>query len=612
MIDIEAWLRELDEEEDVDIKNNEEYQTKLFEEYILRSTNHAEERKKLNTRYQNGEPVMGEHGLRKELAAFDLSYFGRAYLPHYFIRKSPHFHEELDEIWEKGVMKDLNPTKEARTISRMKGSRNVTAAPRGHAKSTNFTFKDDLHAILYGYKHYIIILSDSSEQAEGFLEDIKTELEENANIIMDFGSLKGDKAWRSGVILTSTNIKVEAIGSGKKVRGRRHRNWRPDLIVLDDIENDENVNTPEQRRKLKSWFEKAVSKAGDTYTDIMYMSSIRAEMSGDTDALLQRLNKLKSLEKRGVLNSIAEGLRTSTVERFQSEKSPEGVGWTPSIRARESGGKTLTDTTTLKTSIHSQADESGLAVGTNDIRAATLQFGDERTIRAILGQLQTTMSGSEAATKYKSFLNQATKAGEALGLQLTDDNNRLLSTPEILEKLKGKYGETIDAVEKKELKDAFGTDEAVAMIDLLYNNVDSLTTGVDDLSASMKQGSSVTKEMAEAINNTPEQKFQVLKQQIHNNAEELGNGLLPAVNDTMDKVSGLIKRGGEWISNNQQTVQTIMNIALKLGVFLVVAGSVMGIVGSLGKLFLSMKNTIGIVKTAVMGLNTAFLASPVT
>ena len=231
---------------------------------------------------------------------------------------------------------------------------------------------------------------------------------------------------------------------------------------------------------------------------------------------------------------------------------------------------------------------------------------------AILGQLQTTMSGSEAATKYKSFLNQATKAGEALGLQLTDDNNRLLSTPEILEKLKGKYGETIDAVEKKELKDAFGTDEAVAMIDLLYNNVDSLTTGVDDLSASMKQGSSVTKEMAEAINNTPEQKFQVLKQQIHNNAEELGNGLLPAVNDTMDKVSGLIKRGGEWISNNQQTVQTIMNIALKLGVFLVVAGSVMGIVGSLGKLFLSMKNTIGIVKTAVMGLDTAFLASPVT
>ena len=92
--------------------------------------------------------------------------------------------------------------------------------------------------------------------------------------------------------------------------------------------------------------------------------------------------KMKSSGRVFSRDSIAEGLRTSTVERFQSEKSPEGVGWTPSIRARESGGKTLTDTTTLKTSIHSQADESGLAVGTNDIRAATLQFGDGRTIRA--------------------------------------------------------------------------------------------------------------------------------------------------------------------------------------------------------------------------------------
>lgn len=171
-------------------------------------------------------------------------------------------------------MKGRNPAKEAKIISREKGSRNVVAAPRGHAKSTNFTFKDSLHAVLYTYKHYILILSDSSDQAEGFLEDIKTEIEENANIIMDFGSLKGEKAWRTGVILTKSDIKVEAIGSGKKVRGRRHRNWRPDLIVLDDIENDENVNTPEQRKKLKSWFDKAVSKAGDTYTDIMYIGTI--------------------------------------------------------------------------------------------------------------------------------------------------------------------------------------------------------------------------------------------------------------------------------------------------------------------------------------------------
>lgn len=274
MIDIDSWMKELEEEGDIDARNNEEYQIRLFEEYVLRGLDHQDERKKLNERYQAGEDVIGEHGLRKELAAFDMSYFGRAYLSHYFIRKSPHFHEELDEIWSQRVMKGRNPLKEAGIISRLKGSRQVVAAPRGHAKSTSFTFKDNLHAILYEYKHYILILSDSSEQAEGFLDDIKTELEDNANIIMDFGSLKGDKVWRTGVILTKTDIKAEAIGSGKKVRGRRHRNWRPDLIVLDDIENDENVNTPEQRKKLKNWFNKAVSKAGDTYTDIMYIGTI--------------------------------------------------------------------------------------------------------------------------------------------------------------------------------------------------------------------------------------------------------------------------------------------------------------------------------------------------
>lgn len=231
---------------------------------------------------------------------------------------------------------------------------------------------------------------------------------------------------------------------------------------------------------------------------------------------------------------------------------------------------------------------------------------------AILGQLQTTMSGSEAATKYKSFLNQASSAGEKLGLTFLDTNNQLRSMPDILTELKSKYGETIDAVEKRELKEAFGTDEAVALIDLLYNNVETLDSGIQDLQGSMKNGISVTEEMAEAINNTPEQKFKILEQQIHNNVEELGSGLLPAVNNTMDKVSGLIQKGSEWISNNQETVQSIMNIALKLGVFLAIAGSVMGVVGSMGKLFLSAKNAIGLIKIAVLGMNTAFLASPIT
>ncbi len=230
---------------------------------------------------------------------------------------------------------------------------------------------------------------------------------------------------------------------------------------------------------------------------------------------------------------------------------------------------------------------------------------------AILGQLQTTMSGSEAATKYKAFLNAAASAGDKLKLSFVDANNQLLSTPEILEKLKGKYGDTIDAVEKQQIKEAFGTDEAVAMIDLLYSDIDGLSGGIDSMAESMKKGTAVTTEMAEAINNTPAQKFQVLKQQIHNNVEELGNGLLPVVNETMDKVSGVIQKGSEWISNNQKTVQSIMNIALKLGIILTVLGTVIGVVGTVGKAVLAAKNAITAVKGAWAVLSGAFAASPV-
>ncbi|CAH8249710.1 hypothetical protein WJ0W_006894 [Paenibacillus melissococcoides] len=65
--------------------------------------------------------------------------------------------------------------------------------------------------MVYEYKHYPIILSDSSDQAEGFLTDIKTELEDNPAISEDFGSLKG-RVWKGSVLVTSTDIKVEAIG----------------------------------------------------------------------------------------------------------------------------------------------------------------------------------------------------------------------------------------------------------------------------------------------------------------------------------------------------------------------------------------------------------------
>lgn len=230
---------------------------------------------------------------------------------------------------------------------------------------------------------------------------------------------------------------------------------------------------------------------------------------------------------------------------------------------------------------------------------------------AILGQLQTTMSGSEAATKYKAFLNAAASAGDKLKLSFVDTNNQLLTTPEILSQLQSKYGDTLDAIEKQQIKEAFGTDEAVAMIDLLYNDIGGLQSGIDSLSVSMKSGIDVTQSMAQAINDTPAQKMEVLKQKIHNNVEELGNNLLPVFNETLEKVDGLIQKGSDWISENQNTISTLMNVAMKLGVILIVAGSLIGVIGTVGKAVNTTKLAVTALKSAWTVLSGAFAASPV-
>lgn len=116
------------------------------------------------------------------------------------------------------------------------------------------------------------------------------------------------------------------------------------------------------------------------------MSSISVRLDGEVDGLLARLNRMSGIDKAGIMNAIAEGIRTSTLERFRSEESPEGTKWSPSIRASKQGGKTLTKSAVLKNSIRAEADGSGAAVGTNLAYAATHQFGDERTIRAKKGR----------------------------------------------------------------------------------------------------------------------------------------------------------------------------------------------------------------------------------
>ena len=265
------------------------------------------------------------------------------------------------------------------------------------------------------------------------------------------------------------------------------------------------------------------------------------------------------------------------------------------------------------------------AIRTLGASATTAQVPLEEQL-SVLGMLQATMGGSEAGTKYKAFLRSAAKGGEALGLSFLDANNQLLSMPEILDILRGKFGETMDAAEKMELQKAFGDTEAVALIDLMYSKVGDLESNILSLYDAMGQGTGVTQKMASAIQETEPERYERLRQQIHNVTESIGNSLLPTINDAMAKGSEVLTQAGTWIENNQELVRAIMLVVLTLGGFLAVAGTVITVVSGIGLIitrtisgfkllkagFLLAKGALTPLIASVWSFTAALLANPVT
>jgi predicted phage terminase large subunit-like protein len=100
---------------------------------------------------------------------------------------------------------------------------------------------------------------NTEEQASEMLESIKAELDTNPRLAMDFPKCTGEgRVWQATTIVTTNNIKVRIGGTGKKLRGMKHGPYRPDLIFLDDLENDENVKEKKQRDKVQSFVLSAV------------------------------------------------------------------------------------------------------------------------------------------------------------------------------------------------------------------------------------------------------------------------------------------------------------------------------------------------------------------
>lgn len=153
----------------------------------------------------------------------------------------------------------------------------ATAAPRGEAKSTLVSQLFTIYCLVTKQKRYALIVMDSINQAYPMLESIKVELEFNQRLRIDFPEVAGQgRVWQATTILTKANQKVEIAGSGKKLRGLRHGAYRPDLVVLDDIENDEQVRSAEQRDKLHEWLKKTVLPLGvpGEKLDVVYIGTI--------------------------------------------------------------------------------------------------------------------------------------------------------------------------------------------------------------------------------------------------------------------------------------------------------------------------------------------------
>lgn len=149
------------------------------------------------------------------------------------------------------------------------GAREVVIAPRGSAKSSLVTLAFPLWALCYSKYHFIIIASDTQDQAEDFLSCIKEELESNEVIKRLYPHVFGKgSTWRNDRIITRSDVLVRSMGSGGKVRGRRYKNWRPDLLLLDDVENKQMIDSDTIRRSLVTWFDQDVCKSGSRAQDV--------------------------------------------------------------------------------------------------------------------------------------------------------------------------------------------------------------------------------------------------------------------------------------------------------------------------------------------------------
>lgn len=233
--------------------------------------------------------AIDSHEMRRKIAK-DFRGFCLIYLTHYFYLDPATFHPQL-----------------VRELVDEKNKRLEVIGFRGSAKSTFGSLALPIWAALEQPERYpfIIPIADTGLQASINIANIKNELDQNKLIKQDYGEIKGkfvedwtlesEEEWQSKNMLLSNGVRILARSRGQKIRGLRHRQHRPKLVVIDDPEDLEWVRKKENRDKTERWLRGEVMPGVDTLEGRLILITNQLH----TDAIaarMRRTGKFKVLE----------------------------------------------------------------------------------------------------------------------------------------------------------------------------------------------------------------------------------------------------------------------------------------------------------------------------
>ena len=167
----------------------------------------------------------------------------------------------------------------------------VIVAPRGHAKSTALTYDYILAECLFRTARYVILIGSTEDKAAEQLSNLSEEIETNEDLRREFGVAGFETQQKTEVIVKfddGARFRILARGAEQKIRGAMWNGMRPDLIVCDDMEDDEQVMNKDRRQKFRNWFFRAAKQALSRRGRIRVHGTILHE-----DSLLARLIKNK-------------------------------------------------------------------------------------------------------------------------------------------------------------------------------------------------------------------------------------------------------------------------------------------------------------------------------